>query len=62
MFQNWKTYLFLFCLGLGQKANYSLLIFNTTTSLAQKIYGPKYFFKQKDNKDDIKTVFGYIED
>jgi hypothetical protein len=42
-----KHICFFFCLGLGQKANYSLFIFNTTKSLAQKIYGPKYFFQMK---------------
>ncbi len=54
-------YICLFCLGLAQKTHEKLdcvfFIFKTTKSLAEKIYGPKYYFRWKST--DNKTIWIY---
>ncbi len=48
-------YICLFCMGLAQntneKLNCTFFIFKTTKSLAEKIYGPKYYFRWWKNTD-----------
>ncbi|MDQ4074330.1 MAG: hypothetical protein M3162_08525 [Thermoproteota archaeon] len=55
-------YISLFCLGMAQRINEIIpcpfFVFKTTKSLAEKIYGPKYFFKWK-SLGNRKTVWIY---
>ena len=55
-------YICLFCIGLAQNTNEKLdctfFIFKTTKSLAEKIYGPKYYFRWWKNTDK-KLVWIY---
>lgn len=54
-------YICLFCLGLAQKTHEELgcvlFIFKTTKSLAEKIYGPKYFFRWKSTDNKIIWIY-----
>ena len=55
-------YICLFCMGLAQKTNEKIactfFVFKTTKSLAEKIYGPKYYFRWNNNTSD-KIVWVY---
>jgi hypothetical protein len=57
-------YICLFCMGLAQKTNEKIacafFIFRTTQSLAEKIYGPKYYFRWKDRPNKIVWVYRKI--
>jgi hypothetical protein len=54
-------YICLFCMGLAKKTNEkiacTIFVFRTTKSLAEKIYGPKYYFRWKETSN--KTVWIY---
>ena len=55
-------YICLFCMGLAQKTNEKMacafFIFRTTKSLAEKIYGPKYYFRWKKDTPN-RIVWAY---
>ncbi len=57
-------YICLFCMGLAQKTNEKIactfFIFRTTQSLAEKIYGPKYYFRWKDRPSKIVWAYRKI--
>ncbi|MBA3749822.1 MAG: hypothetical protein H0X03_02815 [Nitrosopumilus sp.] len=58
------NYICLYCLGLAQKTNEkiacSFFVFRTTQSLAEKIYGPKYYFRWRNTSSKIVRVYRRI--
>jgi hypothetical protein len=61
---NIGKYICLFCLGLAQITNEKIactfFVFKTTKSLAEKIYGPKYYFRWKNTDSKIVWVYRRI--
>jgi hypothetical protein len=57
-------YICLFCIGLAHKTSEkiacSFFIFRTTKSLAEKIYGPKYYFRWKSTQNKLVWVYRKI--